>query len=130
MGQITKQAILSVGTKPKEVYIPEWGGSVMIRSLTLAEQAKLADLATKFEKATYLVRLKNVALCVVQWGTCDEQGNSLFVPEDVDAMLNQPASAFLRLQDQILKYSGLTEEARKELEKNLLNAQTDGQSFV
>ena len=36
------------------------------------------------------------------------------------------ASAFLRLQDAILALSGLTEESRKELKKNLLSAPSDG----
>ena len=36
------------------------------------------------------------------------------------------ASAFLRLQDSILALSGLTEESRRELEKNLLSAPSDG----
>ena len=56
----------------------------------------------------------------------DEQGNALFETGDLEPLMSKAASAFLRLQDAILALSGLTEESRKELEKNLLSAPSDG----
>ena len=58
---------------------------------------------------------------------CDEDGKPLFTGEDLAGLMSKSsASAFLRLQDAVLKYSGLTEESRRELEKNLLTEQTAG----
>ena len=123
---LTKQQILSTSPRLKEVDVPEWGGSVFIRPLTIHEQAKLADLGTKYEKSSVVDRMKNCTLRLVQWSVCDEQGNPLFEAGDLEPLMSRAASAFLRLQDAILALSGLTEESRKELEKNLLSAPSDG----
>ncbi len=123
---LTKQQILSTSPRLKEVDVPEWGGSVFIRPLTIHEQAKLADLGTKYEKSSVVDRMKNCTLRLVQWSVCDEQGNPLFEAGDLEPLMSKAASAFLRLQDAILALSGLTEESRKELEKNLLSAPSDG----
>ena len=127
---LTKQQILSTSPRLKEVDVPEWGGSVFIRPLTIHEQAKLADLGTKHEKSSVVDRMKNCTLRLVQWSVCDEQGNPLFEGGDLEPLMNKAASAFLRLQDAILALSGLTEESRKELEKNLLSAPSDGLDSV
>ncbi len=127
---LTKQQILSTSPRLKEVEVPEWGGSVFIRPLTIHEQAKLADLGTKYEKSSVVDRMKNCTLRLVQWSACDEQGNPLFEAGDLEPLMSKAASAFLRLQDAILALSGLTEESRKELEKNLLSAPSDGLDSV
>ncbi len=123
---LTKQQILSTSPRLKEVDVPEWGGAVFIRPLTIHEQAKLADLGTTYEKSSVVDRMKNCTLRLVQWSVCDEQGNPLFEAGDLEPLMSKAASAFLRLQDAILALSGLTEESRKELEKNLLSAPSDG----
>ena len=114
---LTKQQILSTSPRLKEVDVPEWGGSVFIRPLTIHEQAKLADLGTKYEKATVVERMKNCTMRLAPWSVCDEQGNPLFEASDLEPLMSKAASAFLRLQDAILALSGLTEESRRELEK-------------
>ena len=125
MTQLTKEQILSATPKLLEIEVPEWGGSVFIRPVTLAEQAKLADLGLKHEKGSVVVRMKSITLQLVQWAACDADGQPIFEMKDIEALMNKSASALLRLQDAILKFSGLTEESRKELEKNLLNAPSD-----
>ena len=123
---LTKQLILATSPRLKEVDVPEWGGSVFIRPLTIHEQAKLADLGTKYEKGTVVERMKNCTMRLVQWSVCDERGGSMFEAADLEPLMAKSASAFLRLQDSILALSGLTEESRRELEKNLLSAPSDG----
>ncbi len=126
MSQLTKEQILAITPKLEEIEVPEWGGSVFIRPVTLAEQAKLADLGTKFEKAAVVDRMKNITLRLVQWAVSDSEGLPLFDARDLEALMTKSASAFLRLQDAILKLSGLTEESRNELEKNLQSAPSGG----
>ncbi len=123
---LNRQQILAAAPRLKEVEVPEWAGSVFIRPLTIHEQAKLADLGTKYEKASVVERMKNCTMRLVQWSVCDERGNALFETADLEPLMAKSASAFLRLQDAILALSGLTEESRRELEKNLLSAPTDG----
>lgn len=123
--RLSKAQILAVSPALREVEVPEWGGSVMIRPITLGEQAQLADLGARFEKKSTLERMKNGTLKLIQWSVCDEKGERLFSEEDVSALIDKSASAFLRLQDEILSLSGLTKESREEVEKNLLPAQSD-----
>ena len=125
---LTKEHILAVTPKLQEIDVPEWGGSVFIRPVTLAEQAKLADLGVKYEKGSVSVRMKSITLQLVQWAVTDSEGQPLFEAKDVDALMNKSASALLRLQDAILKFSGLTEESRRELEKNLLSQAEEASS--
>jgi len=122
---LTKEQILNSSPKLKEVEAPEWGGSVFIRPVTLEEQGKLADLGAKHEKSSAAIRIKHCTLSLLQWTVCDEEGKPLFTGEDLAGLMSKSsASAFLRLQDAVLKFSGLTEESRRELEKNLLIEQT------
>ncbi len=122
---LSKEQILAASPKLKEVEVPEWGGSVFIRPVTLEEQGKLADLGAKHEKSSAAIRIRHCTLSLLQWTVCDEEGKQLFTAEDLAGLMSKSsASAFLRLQDAVLKSSGLTEESRKELEKNLLTGQT------
>jgi hypothetical protein len=127
MSQLTKEQILSASPKLQEVEVPEWGGSVFIRPVTLEEQGRLADLGAKHEKSSAALRIRHCTLALLQWTVCDEEGKPLFTAEDLAGLMSKSsASAFLRLQDAVLKFSGLTEESRRELEKNLLTGQTAG----
>ena len=122
---ITKEQVLATKPALKEVEVPEWGGSVWIRPVTLGEQGKLADAGHKFEKADPSARLKGTTVKLVIWVVSDENGMPLFADTDLPKLMDQPASVFLRLQDAILELSGLTESARAELEKNSETVQTD-----
>lgn len=122
---ITKEQVLATRPALKEVEVPEWGGSVWIRPVSLGEQGKLADAGHKFEKADPSARLKGTTVKLVIWVVSDESGVPIFSDTDLPALMNQPASVFLRLQDAILELSGLTEASRAELEKNSETAQTD-----
>ena len=121
---ITKEQVLATKPALKEVEVPEWGGSVWIRPVTLGEQGKLANAGTKFEKADPSARLKGTTVALIIWVVSDENGTPLFSDTDIPALMNQPAAIFLRLQDAILELSGLTESSRAELEKNSGTVQT------
>lgn len=121
---ITKEQVLATRPALKEMEVPEWGGSVWIRPVTLGEQGKLADAGHKFEKAVPSTRLKGTTVQLITWVVSDADGNPLFGETDIPALMNQPATVFLKLQDAILELSGLTEASRAELEKNSETGQT------
>jgi hypothetical protein len=125
---LTKEQILNRKPILQEVQIPQWGGFVYIRPLTVAEQTKLAELGTKHEKANTAARVKNITLQVIKWSVTDADGAALFDDADLDRLLQSDASAIMSLQDAIIRYSGLTEESRRELEKNLLNQADEASS--
>jgi hypothetical protein len=125
---LTKTQILNRKPLLQEVQLPQWGGFVYIRPLTVAEQTKLAELGTKFEKANTAARIKNITLQVIKWSVTDADGAALFDDGDLDQLLQSDASAIMSLQDAIIRYSGLTEESRRELEKNLLSQAEEASS--
>ncbi len=124
--QLSKDSILNSKPQLKEIEVPEWGGSVFVRPITLQEQATLADMGAKFDRGSVVVRMKHVTLQLIRWAVCDADGLPMFDEKDAETLMGKTASAFLRLQDAILKYSGLTEKSREELEKNL-SGQSEGQ---
>jgi hypothetical protein len=98
---------------------------VFIRPLTMAEQTELAELGEKFKESTALQRIHKITLPVIAWVLVDPDGKQWFEPEETDSAVKQlaklPASVVLGLQDQVIKFSGLTEESRAELAKNLMS---------
>jgi hypothetical protein len=109
-----------------EVEVPEWHRSVWIRPVTLQEQGRLADAGHKFEKADPSARLKGTTVKLIIWVvSSDADGTLLFSEDQVPQIVKQPASVFLRLQDEILKLSGLTEDSRAAIEKNSETVPTD-----
>ena len=116
--------------KPKceEFSVPEWGGTIMIRPITLEEQGKLADLTRKFADANNTVKLREISLSLLLWACCNADGEPLFSKDNIPKLAGSPAAAIMRIQEQILRISGLTEETRKELEKNSLTGLDSGPS--
>jgi hypothetical protein len=116
---LTKEEILNRKPILKEIEVPQWGGSVHIRPMTVAEQTKLAELGTKYEKSKTVERIKGITLQVIRWTVVDEDGSQMFTEEDLEQLMQSDASAIMTLQDAIIGYSGLTAESREELAKNL-----------
>lgn len=51
--QLTQEQILATSPKLEETEVPEWGGLVFIRPITLAEQAKLTDLGASSSRGDF-----------------------------------------------------------------------------
>jgi hypothetical protein len=115
---LNKQDIFSRKPQLTELAVPEWGGSVWVRPITVEEQGKLGDLTRKYGDASRTVQFRECTIPLILWTVLDPDGIPLFTKDDVPALMNSPAAPILRIQDFVLKFSGLTEESRKELEKN------------
>lgn len=89
-------------TKYQELDIPEWGGTVRLRSLTGLEAAVFLDASTS-DKKTSVARL--VALSVV-----NEEGEPVFTEEHVLQLQRKSLRALLRIQDAALVLNGMTEK--------------------
>ncbi len=121
---LTKEQFLAAKPRLKRVEVLEWDITVWIRPITLAEQGRIADLADENAKKSTQEKLKNGTATLILWTACNEDGTPFFVVADMPFLMDKPASGFLRLQDEIMSWSGLTKESREELEKNLLKAET------
>jgi len=113
MGYLTKEQILSAqDLKTETLRIPEWGGDVIVRTITGRERDNFEKQLTQ-EGNLENIRAKFVAATVV-----DEQGNLLFTEKDIEALGNKRASALDKIFALGRKLSGLREEDVEELTKN------------
>ncbi len=109
---LNRQQILESNDLPKkEIQVPEWGGSIFIRTLTGTER-------DNFEISVSNNNLKNVrarmaVLCIV-----DEAGERLFEDKDAVELGKKSSAALSKIFDEAAEMNGLTEEHVKELEKN------------
>ena len=113
---LSRDAILGANDRRIEtVEIPEWGGTVRVRSLSGAERDALDLFWTSQTGATSPgnVRARFAAACIV-----DEEGNRVFGDDDVDALGAKDGAALDRVFDVILRLSRLREADIKALEKN------------
>jgi hypothetical protein len=116
---LDKNTILNADDLPGEVVnVPEWGGSIKVRSMTAKERedfsAGLRDKDGNVVTASWKARL--VALTVV-----DENGARIFADADADALAGKSALVIERLSEVALRLNGLgTEQAA--IAKNLPGA--------
>lgn len=97
---LSREAILdAVDYQPHEVEVPEWGGTVLIRPLTLGGRDLLERLWSAKDP---LFRAKVLALGIV-----GEDGKPLFTQADAQALAEKSASAAERVLDAILRESGI-----------------------
>ena len=124
MAILDKKAILEAqDIITEEVPVPEWGGSVMVKSLTGAErdafeQSILVRRGDTYEANMSLVRAKLAATSIV-----DEDGERLFSDGDIKALAKKNAAALDRIFAVASRLSGISEDDTEELAKNLFTAQ-------
>ena len=110
---LTRDAILSAkDLKTEVVKVPEWGGEVIIATMTGAardewEQSLVGDKAMANVRARLFA-----ATCV------DEQGNRLFTAKDAEALGKKSGAALDRCTKAAQRLNGLTSEDLDDAEKN------------
>ncbi len=94
------------------VEVPEWNGSVKIRTMTKAKQLQLR------ENASVNGKVDGARLEVLMFvaGVIEPQ----FTAADYDALKDKNAKAMDRVLEKIMSSSGLSEDALKATEKELL----------
>lgn len=106
------------------VDVPEWGGSVRLRSLTGAERDDWeGSLVHQVGRKTH-TDLRNMRAKLVQLSAVDENGLPLFDKADVMKLGNMNAAALDRLFETCQRLSGLSDEDVAELEGNSGPAQS------
>lgn len=113
---LSKDDILKADDLAKEtINVPEWGGDVILRTMTGEERDSFDSEMIRDEKKTFKnIRAKFLALII-----CDEQGNRLFSDKDVEALGRKSGAALDRLFSAGQKLNKLTDDDVKELEGNL-----------
>lgn len=89
------QILQAQDSKTAEVSVPEWGGTVLVRSMSGAERDAFERQQYELAKMGQLgdnMRARMVAFCVV-----DTQGNRLFSDDDIQALGQKSGIALERV---------------------------------
>jgi hypothetical protein len=109
---LTKENILKADDIKKElVEVPEWGGSVYVKSMNAFER-------DKFEIAVKDGKLKNWRATVAASSICDENGVLTFTDADILELSKKSAAPMSKIFDVAMKLSRFTDEDIDQIEKN------------
>lgn len=117
---LTKDQILEANDlKNESVDVPEWGGSVLVRTMTGADrdsfEASMVSIGSDGVRKPEMsnMRSKLVALTVV-----DDAGNRIFDAIDVPMLARKSAAAIERVFDVAQRLNGLGAKVEDAAEKN------------
>lgn len=132
---LSKADILEVSDLETEtVEVPEWGGQVIVRSLSGEErdawEEGLLVERKKNGKTTREANLKNIRAKLVAISTVDQDGNRLFTDYDVQALGKKSASALQRIFKVAQRLSGLSDEEVDDLADDLGNDQSGSSGSI
>ena len=117
MSLLTKDQILSADDmSTKTVAVPEWGGDVLVGTLTGRQRDKFESefaSAGKGDKGMEDIRAKLCALALR-----DEDGNTMFTLKDVNELGKKSAAALDRVFTAALSLNGFTQSDVDELVGN------------
>ncbi len=107
----------------RDVEVPEWGGTVIVRSLTGAERDQYEQSVMKMKKTGRKGRgpmvmepnLQGARARLVALACVDKEGSLLFSDKDVHALAGKSAAALNRVFDVAAAMSGLSDESVEEL---------------
>ena len=112
---LSKSEILKCKDIESEVVkVPEWGGEVMVKGLTLAEKDDWTESIMSDGEAN--VKGATAKLCIMCMR--DEKGERLFELEDVPVIQAKSAAALDRVFQVAQKLSGIGQEDIEETVKN------------
>lgn len=124
------QILQSKDIQTETVDCPEWGGSVMIRALTLAQAQEWrrshlkkdvhrdrgGKLTIAYNVDAELLAKSDARLIVMACVT--ESGQALFTTQDVEALMEKSSAPVARLALAIITLSGMKADSIEEAEKN------------
>ena len=116
MAYLTRDAILAKDDSAfADVEVPEWGGTVRVRTITGSERDQFDEQRERFRSGGANVGTRAF---LVGMATCDEQGNRLFRPDDLVALGKKSMAALDRVFDVACRLNGIGLKAVEDAEKN------------
>lgn len=112
---LTKEQILAADDMGLlEVQVPEWGGSVFVRVMSVGERDSYEnDWMVNKSKGVENFRSK-----FLQRVLCDDKGDLLFKPEEIGQLARKSARVTIRVWEAAMKHNALTDDDVEELAKN------------
>lgn len=128
---LTRAEIFATQDIRREIVdVPEWGGSVHVKSLTAAQRDALEASCMIPDPATGNKRQKFSTLQfrakLVQRTACDETGALIFNEFDVPSLGDKAAAAVNRIAEVAMRLSKISDDDVEEIVKNSESARSDG----
>ena len=129
MKTLGRDAILGADDlETEEVEVPEWKGTVRVRSLTGKERDRFeAGTLGDRAKGNGAMNLVNLRARLVVEACVNEKGEQLFEASDVEKVGDKNAAALCRVFDVAKRLAGISDDDVEELAKNSLSG-PDGSS--
>lgn len=107
--RLTAESILSAQDLPiKTIAVPEWGGDVSYRAITLEELRKWEDAVN-----TEGVKPDEMMAHLLVLSLCDDKGALLFKPEDAKSLVGKNGQAVKSLYEACCALNGIGKVGRK-----------------
>ena len=130
MAMLTREQILQAVDLAREtVGVPEWGGEVLVQSLTGWERDAYEATLMQLRGNNPQWNLVNARAKLVARSCVDEAGARLFTDDDVKALAKKSAAALQCVYDVAMRLSGLSSQDMEDLTKNSSNGQHEGLSI-
>lgn len=109
---LTKEQILNCNdVKLEKVAVPEWGGEIYVKSISGKERDAVDSFIASAGRGSSYPGFRAL-LCT--YAICDETGQSLFTPSDVQALEAKNAVVLQRVFDKALAVNGMSAEAAQQ----------------
>lgn len=119
MEMLTKEGILAVDDiKYSVVDVPEWGGSIRLKTMSGAERDSFDQLMLENRGPDKKANIQNFRARLVAFCACDSEGKPIFAPNDISKLGSKSGIALDRLADAASKLNALSKVDIEELEKN------------
>ena len=112
---LSKEQILAADDMGlKEVEVPEWGGNVFVRVMTVGERDSYEnEWIVNKNKGVENFRSK-----FLQRVLCDEEGKLLFTAAEINLLASKSARVITRIWEAAMRHNALTDGDVEELAKN------------
>ncbi|QGJ70612.1 Hypothetical protein PBC10988_23100 [Planctomycetales bacterium 10988] len=112
----------------EEVDVPEWGGTVILQSLTEDELNNYEEEGIKKNGRHYQSNLERLRSRLISRCAISPEGLPIFSAKDVQHLAKKSALAMNRLFDVASRMNGMTKSDLEELAKNSVNGPVDDSS--
>ena len=122
MKKLSKDDIFKADDLPtKDMDIPEWGGTLTIRTLTGAERDQFESAFVNHDQ----IDIRGLKARLIQLTVQNGDGQPMFTKADLQKINSKSASVIDRIFQVSQRLSGLTKEDTEELVENSGTAPTD-----
>lgn len=123
---LTRDDILNAkDSEIREVDVPEWGGTVRLKTMTGAERDELESMVQRKKKIKNRLDLRGVRALLLSLVIVDEKGEQVFTKEDLEALNGKAAKPLNDVFSVAQEMNGLSDDSVKEMMGNSGGDQSD-----